>query len=224
DQVRSLCVSSQRRACIDSRTLSTTVASPCQTLRELLAGETHTDSPAHQLAVWRMRSSPRVCTLVQEVIRAVTTSSVHCCSGCLCGWQYLPAAGQVSRLPRHSSNPLPSHKDLATLSENVPDVERKTPDPSHDTTATQQDSSTTYQGTPLTQQDILDTTQITSRRRRRSRSVSQPFIRHVRQSLKGAQEVYHEIDRYLKATDKKGSSGDQRQKEHSRNDWKRQTV
>ena len=191
DQVRSLCVSSQRRACIDSRTLSTTVASPCQTLRELLAGETHTDSPAHQLAVWRMRSSPRVCTLVQEVIRAVTTSSVHCCSGCLCGWQYLPAAGQVSRLPRHSSNPLPSHKDLATLSENVgkrplrfsvsisfvltqvPDVERKTPDPSHDTTATQQDSSTTYQGTPLTQQDILDTTQITSRRRRRSRSVSQ---------------------------------------------------
>ena len=40
----------------DSRTLSTTVASRCQTLRKLLAGET-TDSPAHQLAVWRMRSS-----------------------------------------------------------------------------------------------------------------------------------------------------------------------
>ena len=39
-RVRSLCVSwrhkkSQRRACIDSRLLSTTVASPCQTLREL---------------------------------------------------------------------------------------------------------------------------------------------------------------------------------------------
>ena len=30
---------SQRRACIDSRMLSTTVASPCQTLRELLAGD-----------------------------------------------------------------------------------------------------------------------------------------------------------------------------------------
>ena len=29
----------QRRACIDSRMLSTTVASPCQTLRELLAGD-----------------------------------------------------------------------------------------------------------------------------------------------------------------------------------------
>ena len=54
DRVRSLCVSwrhkkSQRRACIDSRMLSTTVASPCQTLRELPAGETHTDNPAHQL-------------------------------------------------------------------------------------------------------------------------------------------------------------------------------
>ena len=55
DQVRSLCVSwrhnkSQRRACIDSRTLFTTVASPCQTLCELLVGETHTDSPAHQFS------------------------------------------------------------------------------------------------------------------------------------------------------------------------------
>ena len=29
----------QRRACIDSRMLSTTVASPCQTLCELLAGD-----------------------------------------------------------------------------------------------------------------------------------------------------------------------------------------
>jgi hypothetical protein len=46
---------SQRTACIDSRMLSTTVASPCQTLRVLLAGDhelTHTtNSPAHQLAV-----------------------------------------------------------------------------------------------------------------------------------------------------------------------------
>ena len=39
--------------------LSTAVASPCQTLHELLAGD-----PAHQLAVPRMRSLPRVCTLV----------------------------------------------------------------------------------------------------------------------------------------------------------------
>ena len=42
-RVRLLCVpwrhkKSQRRASIDSRMLSTTVASPCQTLRELLAG------------------------------------------------------------------------------------------------------------------------------------------------------------------------------------------
>ena len=47
--------------------ISTAVASPCQTLRELLAGDhelTHTNSPAHQLVVSRMRSSPRVCTLV----------------------------------------------------------------------------------------------------------------------------------------------------------------
>ena len=29
--------------------LSTTVASPCQTLRELQARETHTDNPAYQL-------------------------------------------------------------------------------------------------------------------------------------------------------------------------------
>ena len=44
DLIRLLCVpwrhkKPQRRACIDSRMLSTTVASPCQTLRELLAGD-----------------------------------------------------------------------------------------------------------------------------------------------------------------------------------------
>ena len=41
--------------------------SQCQTLRELLAGDhelTHTNSPAPQLAVLRMRSSPGVCTSV----------------------------------------------------------------------------------------------------------------------------------------------------------------
>ena len=56
----------QRRVYIDSRMLSTTtVASPCQTLRELLAGDhEYINSPAHQLAVPRMRSSPRVCTFV----------------------------------------------------------------------------------------------------------------------------------------------------------------
>ena len=63
DRVRSRCVpwrhkKSKRMACIDSRMLSTTVASPCQ--RYILAGETHANSPAHQLAVSRMRSSPRV--------------------------------------------------------------------------------------------------------------------------------------------------------------------
>ena len=71
--VRLLCVSwrhkkTQRRACIDSRILSTAVASPCKTLRELLAGETTSkrilNSPAHQLVVPRMWSSPRVCTSV----------------------------------------------------------------------------------------------------------------------------------------------------------------
>ena len=41
---------SKRRACIDSRMLSTSVAgSPCQTLRELLAWRPHTHSPAHAL-------------------------------------------------------------------------------------------------------------------------------------------------------------------------------
>ena len=52
--------------------LSTTVASPCQTLRELLAasgrseitGKCRLIGPAHQLEVKRMRSSRRVCTLV----------------------------------------------------------------------------------------------------------------------------------------------------------------
>ena len=48
-------------ACIDSRMLYTTVASPCQTLRELLAGHhKYINSPAHQLAVLHMHSSPRV--------------------------------------------------------------------------------------------------------------------------------------------------------------------
>ena len=53
DRVSSLCVSSrqkksqQRASCV----LSTTVASPCQTLRELLVGETHTDGPAYQSMV-----------------------------------------------------------------------------------------------------------------------------------------------------------------------------
>ena len=42
---------------IDSPMLSTTVG---HTLRELLTGEMHIDSPAYQLAVWRMRSLPRV--------------------------------------------------------------------------------------------------------------------------------------------------------------------
>ena len=71
DRVRLLCASWrhkkwQRRACVDSRLLSTTVASPCQTLRELPARDreyTH-NSQTHQLAVPRMRISPRVWTLV----------------------------------------------------------------------------------------------------------------------------------------------------------------
>ena len=63
DRVLSLCVpwrhkNSQRMACIDSRMLYTTVASPCQTLCELLAGETHTDSPAHKLAVFHFMRKP----------------------------------------------------------------------------------------------------------------------------------------------------------------------
>ena len=59
---------SQRRACIDSRMLSTCVACLCQTLCELLAWRpqvtTHSIGPTHQLAVLRMRSAPRVCTSV----------------------------------------------------------------------------------------------------------------------------------------------------------------
>ena len=69
DRVRLLCVpwrhkKSQRTACVDSRILSTTVASPCQTLRELSGRPQVNTCPVHQLAVSRMRSLPRVCTLV----------------------------------------------------------------------------------------------------------------------------------------------------------------
>ena len=56
----------QQRACIDSRMQYTSVASPCQTLRELLAGDheqLHSLDPSHQLAIPRMRNAPRVCTL-----------------------------------------------------------------------------------------------------------------------------------------------------------------
>ena len=53
----------QRRACIDSRVLSTTVAIPCQTPRAS-SGRPRANSPAHQLTVSCMRCSPRVCTLV----------------------------------------------------------------------------------------------------------------------------------------------------------------
>ena len=75
-QIRSLCApwglrKSQRMVCIDSIMLSTTVTSLCQTLRELLVEnhkKMHTRSPAHQLAVSRMRSSARVCTLVLFII------------------------------------------------------------------------------------------------------------------------------------------------------------
>ena len=49
-------------ASIDSSVVSTTVASPCQTLRK--RETTSINSPAHQLAVSRMHSSPRVCSLV----------------------------------------------------------------------------------------------------------------------------------------------------------------
>ena len=52
--------------------LSTTVASPCQTLRELLRDTTSKGikSPA---VVPRMRSSPRVCTLVLFIIVVLQT-------------------------------------------------------------------------------------------------------------------------------------------------------
>ena len=63
DCVRSLCV--PLRACIDSRMVSTTVASPCQAVRELLARrQVNANNPAHQLAVPRVRSSLSVCTSV----------------------------------------------------------------------------------------------------------------------------------------------------------------
>ena len=60
DRVRSLCVpwkhkKSQRRACIDSRMLSTTVARLSTSYRRETA---HTNSPSSRLS--RMRSSPRV--------------------------------------------------------------------------------------------------------------------------------------------------------------------
>ena len=65
DLIRSLCVpwglrKSQRIASIDSRMLSTTATSPCQTLRELLP---------RALSVSRMRSSPRGCTFIQPALR-----------------------------------------------------------------------------------------------------------------------------------------------------------
>ena len=45
---------SQRMACIDSRMLSTTVACPCQTLRELAGDheETHTSSPSQIVKIF----------------------------------------------------------------------------------------------------------------------------------------------------------------------------
>ena len=46
----------------NSRMLSSAVASPCQTFRELLAWRPHTNSQADQLAVLRMRRSPKICT------------------------------------------------------------------------------------------------------------------------------------------------------------------
>ena len=59
---------SQQRACIDSHMQSTSVASRCPTLHELLAAnleyKTHTRSSAHQLAVPCTLSAPKVCTLV----------------------------------------------------------------------------------------------------------------------------------------------------------------
>ena len=54
---------SKRMACIDSRMQSTTVTSPCQTPRATRVAR-RMNSPAHKLAVSRMRSSPRVCTSI----------------------------------------------------------------------------------------------------------------------------------------------------------------
>ena len=77
DKMCLLCVprrlkKSQRRVCIDSRMLSTTVASPCQTLRELYtSGRPQVNAyygPTHQLAVSCLHSSPRVCTSVLFIV------------------------------------------------------------------------------------------------------------------------------------------------------------
>ena len=52
----------QQRACVDSRMQSTSVARLSASY--ILAGDYHSLAPAHQLAIPRMRSAPRVCTLV----------------------------------------------------------------------------------------------------------------------------------------------------------------
>ena len=116
DQVRSLCVSwrhnkSQQRACIDSRMLSTTAASPCQTLCELLARETHTDSLAHQLAVWRMRSSPRVCTLVLFITLCNWYSLIKFC---LQTQAYRKPEEAEGLFPGTKNKPSPGNKDKSS--------------------------------------------------------------------------------------------------------------
>ena len=50
--------------CYFCKDVFTTVASPCQTLRELLAWIPRVKTPAHQLVVPCVRRSPRVCTSV----------------------------------------------------------------------------------------------------------------------------------------------------------------
>ena len=75
----------QQRACIDSRMQSTSVASPCQTLRDLYtSGRPHSLAPAHQLAIPRMRSAPGVCTFInpRRACAARVTWFV-CLSACL---------------------------------------------------------------------------------------------------------------------------------------------
>ena len=67
DRVRLLCILKAQEVTTNvmyrlPHAISTAVASPCQTLRELLAGGR--DNPAHQLAVPHKRSSPKVCTSV----------------------------------------------------------------------------------------------------------------------------------------------------------------
>ena len=72
--------------------LSTTVASPCQTLGELPARVcAYNYSPTHQLAVPCMRSSPKVCTLVLFVnsrracaARVTVVVLSVCLSVCVC--------------------------------------------------------------------------------------------------------------------------------------------